>query len=112
MSEEIKTPETSFFQAQVSKLPPYWKIATIRCGAYAAVVGWNTFSSGVEGYNSFADMTSMQFYKLFGNISIAMLSVWIAFLDQSMGQLHSGQQITSADIEHPPVVTPVELVKV
>ena len=84
MSEEIKTPETSFFQAQVSKLPSYWKLATIRCAIYALIVGASSFDAGVEGYNSFGEMNSMQLLKLAEHIIVAMAGVWVAFLDQTL----------------------------
>lgn len=77
---------TQFFQRQAAKLPQYWKLATIRCCIYAAIVGWGSFQTGVEGYDSFYDMTQMQFWKFIGNICVSMLGVWLAFLDQSLSK--------------------------
>jgi hypothetical protein len=68
-------------------LPSYWKVATIRCGIYAIVVGWNSFQAGVEGFDTLTQMTQLQLYKLAGNITVAMLGVWLAFLDQTMTKL-------------------------
>lgn len=68
------------------KLPSYWKLATIRCSIYAIVVGANAFMAGVEGYESLSAMTPLQLGKLGLNILIAMLGVWLAFLDQSLSK--------------------------
>ena len=73
------------------QLPTYWRLATIRCSIYAIVVGWGAFQTGVEGYNAFSEMTQMQFYKFVGNIAIAMLGVWLAFLDQTMSAAKGNQ---------------------
>lgn len=77
---------TEFIQRQTAKLPPLWKLKTIRCSIYAVVTGANAFDTGVEGFNAFADMSPMQIGKLLIHIGVAMLTVWIAFLDQTMGQ--------------------------
>lgn len=81
--------DTTFFQKARGMMPPYWKMATLRCSMYAAVVAWGTFNAGVEGYNSFAEMSQMQICKLVGNMVVSMFGVWIAFLDQTMS--HPGQ---------------------
>lgn len=83
--------DTTFFRRAVAKLPSYWKLATIRCGIYGAIVGWGSFQTGVEGYASFDDMTSMQFWKLIGNICISILGVWLAFLDSTMANIRQKQ---------------------
>ena len=79
---------TDFIKREAAnlKLPPYWKLATIRCSLYAALVGWTAFLVGTEGYDSLSDMTVMQSIKLFGGIAAAMGGVWLAFLDQSLSR--------------------------
>lgn len=81
---------TAFIQRQAAKLPRDWKLATVRCCIYAAIVGWGSFQTGVEGYESFHDMTQMQFWKFLGNIGVSMLGVWLAFLDQTMSRINNG----------------------
>jgi hypothetical protein len=76
--------DTTIWQRQVAKLPLLWKLKTIRCSIYAIVVGANAFDTGVEGFNSFTEMTPMQIGKLIEHIGVAVLTVWVAFLDQSM----------------------------
>ena len=68
------------------KLPPYWKLATIRCSLYALIVGWQTFQSGVDGYDSLSGMSNLQLVKLYCGVLAAMLGVWLAFLDQTMSK--------------------------
>jgi hypothetical protein len=77
---------TTFFQRQAAKLPTYWKLATIRCSIYAIIVGASSFDAGVEGYDVFGQMTNMQLIKLVEHVCVAMLGVWVAFLDQSLSK--------------------------
>lgn len=86
---------TEFLQRQAAKLPPRWKLATIRCSIYASIVGWGSFQTGVEGYESFHDMTQMQFWKFIGNICVAMAGVWLAFLDQSLSKFPDPPPVNS-----------------
>lgn len=78
--------ETTFLERQAAKLPVLWKLRVIRCSIYAIVVGADAFDTGVEGFDSFAMMTPLQRGKLAMHILVAMLTVWVAFLDQTMGQ--------------------------
>ena len=75
---------TQFFQKAAASFPVAMRLATIRCTIYAAVVGANAFQAGVEGYDALSDMTPLQKAKLALNILIAVLGVWIAFLDQTL----------------------------
>ena len=75
-----------FVTKMYESLPPYWQLATLRCFVYATMVGWNSFQAGVEGYAKFSEMTPMQHWKLLGSISVAMLGVLLAFLDQTMSK--------------------------
>jgi hypothetical protein len=85
MSDSIQPESQTAFQRKFS-LPSYWKLATIRCSIYAIVVGANAFMAGVEGYDALSVMTPLQKGKLCLNILIAMLGVWIAFIDNSMNK--------------------------
>ena len=78
---------TQFLQRTAASLPRYWKLATIRCSIYTLTVGWAYFAGGMEGFDSFAEMTDFQIIKLIGGTIVAMLLVWIAFLDQTMSKL-------------------------
>jgi hypothetical protein len=84
MSEET---DTTIWQRATSRLPVYWKLATVRCGIYAIIIGYNSFLAGVEGYDSLSQMSSLQIYKLCGNIGVSVLGVWLAFLDQTLTQI-------------------------
>ncbi len=74
---------TEFFQRQAAKLPPLWRLKVIRCSIYAIVVGADAFDTGTEGFDAFTNMTSMQIGKLIIHVLVAMLTVWVAFLDQT-----------------------------
>jgi len=74
----------------ISNLPTYWKLATLRCAIYAAIIAADTFMSGVEGYTALSDMTDLQKIKLVISILVAMLTVWLAFIDQTL--THFGKQ--------------------
>jgi len=91
MAELPPTDTQTSFQRRF-KLPSYWKLATIRCSIYAIVVGANAFMAGVEGYDALSAMTPLQKGKLSLNILIAMLGVWIAFLDNSMHKPNDPQK--------------------
>lgn len=83
--------KTTFLSRQMGKLPSYWKLATIRCSIYAVIVGVSAFDAGVEGYDTFSAMTPMQLIKLALHIAVAMLGVWVAFLDQTMSSRYNQQ---------------------
>jgi hypothetical protein len=80
--------KTSFWQKQAAKLPSYWKLSTIRCSIYAIIVGVSSFDAGVEGFDNFGQMTRMQILKLCLHIMVAMLGVWVAFLDQTISKFN------------------------
>jgi uncharacterized membrane protein len=86
---------SQFFQSQIAKFPPYWKLASIRCSIYAIIVGVNAFFACVEGYSSFSDMSWLQIIKMCLNILIAILGVWVAFLDQTLARLRPGAPHTN-----------------
>lgn len=85
---------TTFRQRVLAKLPTYWKIASIRCSIYAFIVGSSAFDAGVEGYDSFSQMTGMEIIKLVGHIIVAAAGVWVAFLDQTMTQMKNEKPTT------------------
>jgi hypothetical protein len=105
MSDKLK----SIFEG----LPVYWKLSTARCCVYAFVVAVVSFNSGVEGYDSFGQMTSMQIIKLFFNISAAVAATWVAFLDQSIQKI-DGTKVTDtmtvsqSHTEQPKQATPTD----
>jgi len=93
MSEQSQPDtQTSFFRRQMGKLPSYWKLATIRCSIYAIIVGASAFDAGVGGFDSFGQMTGMQLIKLSEHIAVAMLGVWVAFLDNSLAKYNQPQK--------------------
>jgi hypothetical protein len=68
------------------KLPPYWKLATIRCSLLCLLVGIQAFMAGVDGYDSLSQMSQLQLIKLYCGVGGAMLGTWMAFLDQTMSK--------------------------
>ena len=88
---------TQFFAKTTSKFPSYWKLATVRCCIYATIVGWSSFDAGVEGYERISDISSLNLLKLFGHIMVAMMGVWVAFLDQTMAGLRKPTDQTTPD---------------
>lgn len=78
-----------FVQTFFGKLPAYWKLSTIRCAIYALIVGWGVFKAGTNGFDSLANMTKLQVLDLAGDSVIAMLTVWIAFLDNTIQKVQS-----------------------
>ena len=74
-------------QSFFNRLPLLWKLATLRCALYAALVGWGAFLVGVEGYDSFDAMSAMQKIKLVGGVLAAMGGTWLAFLDNTTSEL-------------------------
>lgn len=73
-------------QTIFGKLPVYWRLATIRCCLYAAIVGWGVFKSGLGGFKSLAEMSSLQFWELVGDTGMAMAAVWLAFIDNTISK--------------------------
>ncbi|MGO9705593.1 MAG: hypothetical protein ACLPYZ_10265 [Limisphaerales bacterium] len=97
------TPKTIF-----DHLPVYWKLSTARCFVYAFVVAIASFNAGVEGYDSFSQMTSMQVLKLFLNITAVVATTWVAFLDQTIQKLDGTKPTISPDFpaDKPTTKTP------
>ena len=65
-------------------LPPYWKLAVIRCALYAGVSGGNTWLAGTEGYSAWTDISPLAKDKLCVNVALAVASIWISFFDQTL----------------------------
>jgi len=95
-------------------LPVYWKLATLRCGIYALMVGWGSFQVGTEGFDSISAMTDMQQMKLAGNTVVAMFGVWLAFLDQTMTKIAPSESrtdtisVTQTKTVSPEVSAPID----
>lgn len=81
--------DTTFIQRQVAKLPLMWKLKVIRCGVYATIVAADAFDTGTEGFEALADMTPLQKIKLAIHVFVAMLTVWVAFLDTTTHEKES-----------------------
>ena len=79
----------------IGHLPTYWKLASIRCCIYAFVVSISAFDSGVEGYNNFSDMSTMEIWKLILHMGVAAATTWVAFLDQSIQKI-DGTKVTDS----------------
>lgn len=77
-------------QTIFGKLPAYWRLATVRCCLYAAIVGWGVFKSGLGGFNSLAEMSSLQFGELVGDTLMSMGAVWLAFIDNTIAKVQDG----------------------
>lgn len=68
----------------------YWKLSTVRCLLYGAIVAWGMFVSGTEGFTSLSEMSGLQLIKLLGNMLFAGFGgVVLAFLDQTLSRLQS-----------------------
>lgn len=89
------TNETTWWNKQTVKYPGKWKLACVRCGIYALMVGWGAFQVGVQGYETLEQMSVLQRVFLAGGVVSAMLGVWLAFLDQTL-------TAPSSDAKSPP----------
>lgn len=96
---------SSFVRRQFENLPPFWKLAVVRCALYAFIVGWGAFIVGTEGYDSFAQMTQMVKIKLVGGIIMAMVGAWLAFLDTTMTALRQAKEKKLEELEEAPKET-------
>lgn len=101
----------SALQKPFDNLPPYWRLATVRCAVYAFVVGCSSFDAGVEGYESFADMTQMQFWRLWLQVAVSMATVWVAFLDNSLNRYPHTSGLTAKDFPEQPASTEAQPTK-
>ena len=84
-------------QGIFTKLPAYWKLATIKCAIYASIVGWGVFKAGVNGFEKLSDMTRLQGIELAGDVLMAMAAVWMAFIDQTISKVQDGQNLKVTD---------------
>ncbi len=95
-------------RAMFDKLPTFWKMSVVRCLIYAVVVGINGIISGLDGYQSFAEISGFTLFKLACAVIVDMLMVWISFLDTSIKDVKPPTQTTTiTDTQTTQITVPV-----
>lgn len=87
------------------RLNIYWQLATIRYSLYAFIVMVNTFDAGVEGYDSFSQMTGMQIGKLALHMAGAAVGAFLAFIDTVLARMKQPSSVETTET-HKDSITP------